>query len=329
MNEQRRNWLRAGASLACGAWPALQAQPSPLPARLRILCGSPPGGTPDQVARRFAERLGSAFLDGVIVENRPGAGALVAAAALKQAAPDASTWLIGHGGLVTVNPELPGLRIGYDPQRDLVPLAQVAETAFALAVGPAVPTPVTSLTGLLDWWRAEPAQATFATPGIGTLTHLVGALLGREAGIELLHVAFSGGPQAIGDLLGGRIAALILPEGLLKPLLGGAPLRLLATSGERRSAFLPSVPTFAEQGFPGIVAKEWFAFFVPGGTPGARIEAAARLLQGAAAGPTLATHLETLGLQLAHAEPATVQRRIEAERRHWAAVIKRAGIRIE
>jgi tripartite-type tricarboxylate transporter receptor subunit TctC len=253
----------------------------------------------------------------------------VAAIALKKAAPDASTWLLGHGGLLTVNPELPGMRLGYDAQRDLLPLAQVAETAFALAVGPAVPAAVSSLAGLLDWWRAEPTQAAFATPGVGTLTHLVGALLGREAGIDLLHVVFSGGPQAIGDLLGGRIAALILPEGLLEPLLGGTPLRLLATTGERRSAFLPSVPTLAEQGFPGIVAKEWFAFFVPGATPSARIEAASRLLRDAAAAPALATHFETLALQVSHAEPAAVQQRVETERRHWRAVIARAGIRIE
>lgn len=318
-----------------------------MPARLRLLCGASAGGTPDLIARRLAAQLEPFHPDGVIVDNRPGAGAVLGVAALRQAAPDGGTWLLGHAGLVTVNAELPGLKLSYDPDRDLLPLAQITETSFVLAVGPAVPADVTTLAALLRWWREQPTKAHFASPGIGTLPHLLGARLGREAGLALTHVVFPGGQQAIADVLGGHVSALILPEGLVRAWQLGAPgvaratagsspsgpssagLRLLASSGQARSSFLPSVPTFAEQGFADLVGQEWFACFAPAGTPPAVQQAAAQRLQAVCRQPAFAQALEGLALQPAFLGPQAVLQRVAAERQRWKRVIAQAGIRIE
>jgi tripartite-type tricarboxylate transporter receptor subunit TctC len=324
-----RRGLLGGALAACVGFPSgARAAESALPSRLRLLCGASAGGTPDLIARRLATALEAGFPGGVIVDNRPGAGAVLGVAALRQAAPDGATWLLGHAGLVTVNAELPGLRLSYDPQADLLPLAQITETAFVLAVGPGVPADITTLPALLRWWREQPARAAYASPGVGTLPHLLGVRLGREAGLPLTHLVYPGGPQAINDVLGGHVSALILPEGLLRPWQGGA-LRLLASSGSQRSRFLPTIPTFGEQGFPELSGQEWFACFAPAGTPADVLAAAAMRLRAACDAPGFADGLAALSLQPAFLDTASLATRIGRERAQWRRVIAQNGIRLD
>ncbi len=334
----RRRWLRrvaagAAATALAAAAPlrparAQAADAAQPPQRLRLLCASPPGGAPDVLARAWALALAAASPAGVLVENRPGGGGQVAVAALRQGPGDGQTLLLAHGGLLTLAPHLYA-RLPYDPEADLQPLAMAAETGFVLAVGPAVPAAVNSLRGLMAWAATLPEGLAFGTPGPGTLVHVLGALLCRQAGVRAQAVAYQGGPPAIHDLLGGRLPALVLPDGLLRPHAAGGAMRLLASFGEQRSPYLPTLPTVAEAGYAGVAGREWFAFFAPGAVPAPRAAALAALLRRAAAEPGLAATLHELAMQAPEAvEPAALAARIAAERRRWRGPVGELGLRI-
>jgi tripartite-type tricarboxylate transporter receptor subunit TctC len=319
----RRHLLAATASLAL-AGPRLAAAQAPW----RLLCTAPPGSIPDTVARRYAEALGTRGGRAFVVENRPGAAGQVAVGVLRQAGPDAPTLLPGQGALATVYPYLYP-RLAYDPATDLQAVSVAAEATLGLAVGPAVPERVQSLPAWLEWMASHPAAAQYGSPGLGTLPHLVGALLARRAGADWTHVPYSGGPQALVDLLGGRLTALVLPEGLLRPHQQAGKLRVLATSGAQRSAFLPQVPTFVEQGQAGLVVREWFAFYSHGGAPHDMARQVASEVQAAAADPALRSTLGDLGMVALAGTPAEMAQRVSTEQRYWQAVLKDTGIRAE
>lgn len=309
----RRQFLLAALPVG-HAW----AQGSYAP--LRILCTAPAGSIPDVVARRYAERLGVGMPRPVLVDNRPGAAGRIAVAALRQAPADGSVLLLAQGAIVTSYPYL-YTTLGYDPQADLRPVTQAAEASLALAIGPSAPASVTQLPEFLAWLAAHPAAASYGSPGIGTLPHLLSALLLREAGVTAQHVPYPGGPPAILDLLAGRLAFLVLPEGLLRP----HPLRVLATSAAAGESFLPGVPSFAAAGRPRLMLREWFAFFAPGRTPAPVLEEAARAVRQAAA-PPLVTALAEVGMT---ANTDAAGARIATETTFWSATLREAGISAE
>jgi len=320
--------LGAAATLGAATWPRLARAQTTQTAPLRMLCGAPVGSIPDIIARRYAEQLTGHLAGTVLVENRPGAGGQIAIAALKQTSPASGTLMLTSGAVATVFPDLYA-KLAYDPVVDLKPVSMAAESAMGLAVGPAVPTSVTSVRQFTDWLRAHPAQSNFGSPGIGTLPHLLTAMLMREAGVDWQHVAYVGGPPAIIDLMGGRLAGLVLPEGLLRPHIGAGKLRLLATSGATRSAFMPDVPTFVEQGHAGLVVREWFGFFMHGDTPPAMAEAASRAIRQAAATEALRRALAETAMLAVAGSPADMATRIATEQPRWRGVLRDTGIRVE
>jgi tripartite-type tricarboxylate transporter receptor subunit TctC len=321
----RRLFLHAAAALTAGTAPLAAWAQS---ASLRILCTGPAGSIPDTIARRYAEQLGTRHAGGVVVDNRPGAAGQIAIGALKQAAADGATMLLAAGAITTVHPYLYA-KLGYDPVADLKPVAVAAEATLALAVGPAVPDSVRSLAEFIDWARSHPALANFGSPGAGTLPHMVSALLFREAKIDAQHVAYAGGPPAIVDLLGGRLACLALPEGLLRPHHAAGKLRVLATSGAARSTFMPDVPTFVEQGHPKLAIREWFGFFLPGAASPAVLDNASQALRAAADNKALGTVLGDMGMLANAGTPAAMSERIATEQRYWREVVATTGIRLE
>lgn len=327
---RRRHVLRAGAAVtATLALPWLQ--PRAWAARgetIRLLCSGPAGSIPDLIARSIGEQLPGVIGQRAVVDNRPGAGGQLSVNALKAAPADGSTLLLAQGAIATVNPYLYA-RLGYDPALDLQPVSLASEMSLALAVGPAVPGDVTTLADFLAWLRRHPTDANVGSPGIGTLPHLLSAMLFGEEKIAWQHVAYAGGPPAVTDLLGGRIAALVLPEGLLRQHRAGRRVRVLATSGTERSAYLPDVPSFVEQGRPDLVVPEWFAFFAPGRGPKEAVAAAAAALQQAIAHPDIAAAFAQAGMTPASSSPAVLSSRIAAEQRHWQVVLRRYEIRAE
>lgn len=324
---QRRRLLRTGAT-AIAALAALSVGRLAHAARdgsMRILCSGPAGSIPDLVARAIGEQLPATLGQTAVVDNRPGAAGQLSVGALKNAPADGSALLLAQGALATVYPFLYA-RLGYDAAVDLLPVSLASEMALGLAVGPAVPAEVATLADFIAWVRRNPPVANIGSPGTGTLPHLLQAMLFHEAGCTWQHIAYSGGPPAVNDLLGGQIAALVLPEGLLRQHHSTHRIRVLATSGPTRSAYLPEVPSFAEEGHPNLVIKEWFAFFAPGGTPKATIASLSAALQEAIARPAVLAAFAQAGMTPASSSPPSLAARIAVEQRHWQPVLRAHGI---
>jgi tripartite-type tricarboxylate transporter receptor subunit TctC len=296
--------------------------------QLRILCSGPAGSIPDMVARRVAEQLTSSYPRGAIVDNRPGAAGQIAINALKSGPADGATVLLAQGAIATVYPYL-YTKLAYDPVLDLQPVSLAAEMTLGLAVGPAVPDSVTNVRELLEWMRRNPKAANVGSPGTGTLPHLLEVMLFREADVAWQHIVYAGGPPAMVDLLGGQIAALVLPEGLLRQHRASGRLRVLATSGAQRSAYMPDVATLVEQGYRDLVVREWFAFFMAGRVPAAMVDGASQALRLAIALPELITAFAESGMVAASSTSAALAARIAAEQRYWAPVIRASGVRAE
>ena len=332
LNLSRRELLCRATALSAGwaatGWAGAQTAAPASVAPLRILCTAPGGTVPDIIARRYAEQLSARYPGGVIVDNRTGAAGRIAVAALKQAAPDGNTWLLAQGAVATVYPHLYD-KLAYDPVADLRPVSMASEAVLGLAVGPAVPDSVVTLEQLVDWLRSHPARASYGSPGVGTLPHLMVALLANEARLDLTHVPYAAGPAALVDLMSGRLSVLALPEGLLRPLQAAGKLRVLATSGAVRSSFLPGVASVAEQGYPLLVMREWFAFFMPAGATALALEAASQTIRQAALQPTLRAALGDSGMLAVGSSPAELATRIAAEQPVWRGVLSATGIRAE
>lgn len=296
--------------------------------QLRILCTGPAGSIPDIVARRIAEQLTTSYPRGALVDNRPGAAGQIAVNALKTSPADGSTVLLAQGAIATVYPYLYA-KLAYDPITDLQPVSLAAEMTLGVAVGPAVPASVTTARELVDWMRANPKLANAASPGTGTLPHLLEAMLFREAGVAWQHVVYAGGPPALVDLMGGQVAVLVLPEGLLRQHRTAGKLRVLATSGAQRSTYLPDVPTLVEQGYRDLIVREWFAFFMPGKVPAAMVEATSQTIRTAIARPELASAFAVAGMVPGSSTPAALAARIAQEQRYWEPVIRSNDVRAE
>lgn len=295
---------------------------------LRLLCSGPAGSIPDLIARAVGEQVFQVSGQRVVVDNRPGAAGQLSVAALKAAPADGATLLLAQGAIATVYPHLYA-KLAYDAAVDLQPVSLAGEMSLGLAVGPAVPPEVVTLADFIAWMRAHPGAANVGSPGTGTLPHLLEAMLFRGEGIAWQHVAYSGGPPAVTALLGGQIAALVLPEGLLRQHDAMRRLRVLATSGPARSAYLPGVLSFVEQGHPELVVREWFAFFASGRVPQATVGAASAVLQEAIARPEVATLFAQAGITPASSSPSALSMRIDRERPHWQGMLRTHGIQAD
>lgn len=293
-----------------------------------LLCSGPAGSIPDLIARTIAAQMPLIAGGYPVVDNRPGAAGQISVVALKAAGGDGATLLLGQGALATVHPFLYA-RLGYDPAADLKPVSLACETSLGFAVGPAVPAEVVTLGDFIAWLRRHPDEANVGSPGTGTLPHLLAAMLFREEGVAWQHIAYSGGPPAVTELLGGRLAALVLPDGLLRQHHVSGRIRVLATSGRVRSTDLPEVPTFLELQHPALAVTEWFAFFAPSTAPAERIEAASATLREAITRPAVALAFRQAGMVPASCTPSQLATRIQAEQRHWVGVLRAIGIRAD
>jgi tripartite-type tricarboxylate transporter receptor subunit TctC len=296
--------------------------------QLRIICSGPAGSIPDIIARRVAEQLNGHYGQGVFVDNRPGAAGQIAVNALKAAPADGSTILLAQGAIATIYPYIYP-KLSYDPIADLQPVSLAGEMTLALAVGPAVPATITNVAELVVWMRNSPKLANVGSPGVGTLPHLLEVLLFRDAAVQWQHVVYAGGPPAMVDLLGGQIAALVLPEGLFRQHKATGRLRVLATSGAQRSTYFADVPSLVESGFRDIVVREWFAFFAPGKLASTAIEQTSRHIKAAIARPELAAAFAESGMTPASSTPADLVARIALEQRYWQPMLRTAGIKVD
>ena len=306
---------------ALAATPEPQAQGNPAGA-VRLIIPIAAGGTSDVLARLIADRLKVDLGRAVVVDNRPGAYGRTAIEALKHAAPDGDTLLLAPIAVPVLAPLL-YKQLGFEPMTDLGPVTQITTYEFAFAV--ATEQSARSLPDFIEWARGHPARSTFGTPGAGSIPHLLGTLLAKGAGIELLHVPYRSAALVETDLIGGRIAAGISAESDFTALYRAGRLRILATSGRQRSRLFPDVPTFRELGFETVEGAGWHAIFAPAGTPKAVIDRWSASIRTALGNPELREKLIALGLQPTGTTPEQLSAIIVSSTEHWGRIIKATG----
>ena len=317
-------------ALLAGPVPALLAGPAKAQAEwptrpVSLVVPLPPGGTTDSISRAFAERMGRALGQPVVIDNRPGAGANVAYQHMARQAPDGYSVLMGINSLA-VNPALRA-DLPYAPQRDFAPVSLVARGAFVLCVTPGLA--VRDVAGLVALARANPGGLDQASTGAGSLNHLAGALFQHRAGVRFSHVPYRGGPQASADVIAGRVPVIFLAILEALPFLADGKLRGLAVTSPRRAAALPELPTIAEAGWPGYAVEFWQGLFVPAGTPGpivARLAAAARA---AAADATLVEDMGRRGISIEASSPEALAALLREETLAWAGLVRETGLTVE
>lgn len=314
------------AMLACAGIPAWAGE-VPWPSRpVRILVPGGPGGVGDLRARWLADRLARVVGEPVIVENRPGAGGLIAMEAGAHSAPDGYTLVIIHQGTMVVNPFIyPSLP--YDPLRDFAPITRLGIGSLVLAVRPSLE--VATVKDLVALGKAREKPLAYGSPGVGTPPHLAVELFKRETGMPAIHVPYRGGGASATDLLGGHIDFEIEGLTVLLPHIQAGRVRALATTGEQRVPSLPDVPTMQQAGLADYVFQGWVGIAAPAGTPPALVEtlyeAIARVLHTAEAREWFAA----FGAEPGGVPPQEFAASIRQEYSKWRGVIREAGIRAE
>ena len=290
-------------------------------APLRIVVGYAPGGASDRAARIVAERLQARTGTSVVVENKTGAGGRLAAQIVRAAPADQPTMMIGNPAVIVVAP-LVYKDNGYDAQRDIVPVSQVSDYDFAIAVGTAVP--VREVTHLIAWLRANPKLANFGVPATGSLPHFFSLMLAEKAGVDPQVVGYRGSGPLITDLIGGQVPVAVDTLDTLVSLNDGGKLKILATSGAKRSELSPSIPTLKESGID-VVATGWNALFAPATMPAADVERWSTLIRGVMSEPE--TRKAFIGAKMTPvvASAAETAERLERYRQQWEPVIRQSG----
>lgn len=320
----RRHFTLAGLAGSALSHPICSyAYGESAPKVMRLLVGFPAGGSVDVVARLLAAEL-TAYAPQIIVENKPGAGGRIALETLKHAIADGSVAVLTPGDQLTLFPHV-YKQLSYDTLKDFVPVTTVCAVQFVLTVGPLVPTNVATSAEFVAWAKANPPLAKYGTPGHGTRPHFIGEALSRAIGVDLGHVPYKGGPQAMQDLLAGQIAASISVLSNVIPHVQAKTLRALATTAGRRSDALPDVPTFKEIGYPLLEAVESFGLLLPSATPYAIADRLATVVQQAVQSDAVKAGLVKLSF-----EPTTVPRsqyaaQLATETERWRAAVHASG----
>lgn len=293
---------------------------------LRLIVCAPAGSTVDITARLWADALKDRLSQPVVVEPRAGAGGMVGVEHVARARADGLTALVCFPGSFTMRPHL-GAPTSVDPNAALVPVALLATAPFVFAADARLGA---TLPAFLDRAKAPGADFSYASVGNGSLAHLGMELFKARAGVAMVHVPYRGSPEAIADLLGGRIAAFITPLSAVQGQIAEGKIAALFTTGEARLPQLPAVPTAREAGLPDLTVITWHGLFLPAGVPDAAMtRLSTAVLAAAREDQRLREGLARAGSDLPVTTPAEAQAHIIAESAVWRRVIREAGIRAD
>ena len=307
-------------TLCFGAEPAWPSRP------ITIITPGDAGGVLDIRARWLAERLTPLLGQNVIVDNRPGAGGLIGTQAGARSLADGHTLTLIHLGTMAINPHLYS-RLGYDPLADFIPITQVTGGPQLLVVHPSVRA--SSVSELISLIKAQPGQLNFGSAGVGTPGHLASELFKRSAALDVVHVPYKGGAQAVSALLAGQITFMAENPSVLVQHVASGRLRALAVTGATRLKSLPEVPTTAEAGSAELELVAWTGLAVPAGTPKPVVDRIHREVRDLMATPKASEWLELIGSYPRTESPESFARVIRADHAKWGKVIRDAGIRLE
>ena len=312
-----RKWLRAALLLALISDATAYAQS--FPSRpLRLVVPYAAGGSTDVLARLVAQRMTEMLGQPVVVDNRLGAGTLIATEIVAHAAADGHTLLMATPPLVVADALYKS--VPFNVARDFAAVTNIAGTSNVL---------VQSARELIVLAKAQPGQLTYGSSGIGGASHLAVALFASLAGIDLLHVPYKGGALAVNDLLGGRLSLMFANLTTVQSHIKSGKVRALAMGTARRSAVMPDMPTVAEAGVVGYEANNWNGVVVPAATPRVVIDRLHQTIRDLLAAPALRSRLLESAFEPVADTPDSFRRYMETERLKWARVVRDAGIRPE
>ena len=316
------NLMLALAALAVAASAAAQTYPSK---PIRLVVAQSAGGNADFVARAYSQRLAERFSQQIVVDNRPGGAGIIGTEIVARALPDGYTLLLAPTGF-SINPGLYG-KLPFDPQRDFAPVSLLGIAYAVVVVNPQ--SSIRSVPDLIAAAKAKPGQLNFASSGMAAATHLAGELFNAMAGVNIVHVAYKGAPPALVDLMGGRIAVMFASPPSAMPLVRSNRLRPIATTGSKRAAYLPELPTVAESGVPGYENTIWQALLAPARTPPAVITRLHREIADIAQQPEMRKTLAADGTEAVGNTPQEAGQFIYGEIARYTKVIKAIGLKVE
>ena len=296
---------------------------------IRIIAGYPAGGGIDLVARLFGEQMKQAFGQPVIVENRPGASAMIAANAVAKSPPDGLTLLMAASGEVAINHHLYGPKMSYDPARELTAVALIGIVPCVVVVATA--TPVTNGPELIAYARANRGKLSFSSSGIGNPQQLAGELMNHMAGTDVLHVPYRGAAPAVTDVATGAVTMSFTSLAAALPLLQDGRLRAVAVTSRERMPQLPDVAPLAEAvpELKGYELLNWFGLFAPALTPEPVVTRLNALINASLGEQKIAATLDTQGIVARPMSAPEYRAFVRAEAEKFGAIVKQANIRAE
>lgn len=312
------------AGLSGGVLAQATAYPGARP--IRLLVGFTPGGAADYVARVISEPLGKALGQGIVVENRPGAGASIATDMVAKAAPDGYTVLLASPGSILVNPAL-NPKLPYT-LRDLAPVAKVTSSPLVVAAHPG--SGINSIQDLIAKAKKSPGTVNCATAGNGSAPHLGAALFSQVAGVQMTLIPFKGGAPAIQSVVSGDTQVTFGTPPSVLPMIQAGRLKGLAVSARDNSDMFPGLPGMAQAGLPEYAIDFWYGLFVPAGTPAPVIrkiyEAAAAAMQQPGVKVALAREGTAIDLSKSPDQFASF---LEQDAKFWVKLVKDAGVKLD
>ncbi len=287
------------------------------------MVGFTPGTATDIAARTLANGAEGLLGQKLVVENRPGAGSGIAAEYVARAAKDGYTQFVATLSLVTIQAMKPNP--AFDLVRDFAPVTLLASQAVVLVVNP--DSRLRSVADVIALAKAKPGEVLCANVGVGSLPHFGAELFAQRAGIKLVHVPYPGSPQAVNDLLAGRVTMFFSPASTVLGQIAAGKLRALATAAAQRAGVLPDVPSMAEAGIPDFDTSLWFGLLAPAGTPRDAIERMADAADKAMRAPDAVETLKKQGFDPRGGGPDAFARYLQAEIGRWSEVARMAGVK--
>lgn len=293
---------------------------------IRLVNPWAPGGSADIVARLIAQKMSEELRQPIIIDNRPGAAGTVGSDLVAKSAPDGYTLILStvasHAIAVSLYPKLP-----YSALADFEHIGMIDTLPNALLVGASFPA--RNLSELIALAKAKPSALSFGSAGNGSSPHLAGEMFKAQAGIDALHVPFKGGAPALQALLGGEISFMFESISTINAHVKSGKLRVLGTTGAKRSPMLPNVPTLHELGLTNFVAESWHGISAPAGTPGTIVARLNAALRSAVETPSIHARLIELGVTPGSLSPAQFRDFIKSEIDKWKTVVEISGAKVE
>jgi tripartite-type tricarboxylate transporter receptor subunit TctC len=310
----------AGPAAASDDWPAAGKN-------IRLIVPTPGGsGTGDTIARVLAEELGKRLKTNFVIDNKPGANGNIGATAAAQAAGDGTNFLFSWAGTLAVNQAM-YKQMGYDSQRDFVPIVLLADVPNILVVNNDLPAK--DMTEFIRYVKANPGKLSYGSTGIGSSMHLAGELFAREYGAQMVHVPFSNPGNAVTNLISGELQLMFqLIPGIGSQVKAGR-VRAIAVMSAQRSPALPDVPTMAELGAPKLLSSTWFALLAPKGTAASVVERMNAAVNETLADPAVRKRLNDLGAAPLGGTPKQLADHLAAEIDKWGRIVREAKIEVK